>query len=250
MKLRNASSSFEDQYGSHNGPTGDAGTAPPRRSRYLQLSPIAALAFAVAALVWGLGLETDRFGFHLRNRQTVSPEEAVDISLKRLVRAHVAERLKREHRLISSPQSNREVIDEELSRIRDHPLYTMIKKQMTDHLREVGYAEVLIKPTQDPNDPMVSMEAEFALTGFIHSLRASFPAPNDKIATFLKSQEKLSGKSLVDFQGADRCDLAFNGLIMLLYDYPDDLEPVAGSIKFIPRSEDEIERDRRGANGP
>jgi hypothetical protein len=247
MKLRNASSSFED--GPHDVPRGDAGNAPLRRRR-LQVSPIVALAFAVAALVWAFGFEANRFGFLLRNRQTVSPEEAVDISLKRLMCTHVAERLYREHRLISSPQNNREMIDEELSRIREHPVYNIIKKQMTDHLREEGYAEVPIKSTQDPNEPMVSMEAEIALNGFIHSLRASFPAPTDKIAAFLKSQEKLFGKSLVDFQGADRCDLAFNCLITLLSDYPGDLEPVAGSIKFIPRSTDEIERDRRGTSAP
>ena len=155
MKIRHASSPFEDNDDNHNAPIGDPGnTHLPGRRRF-RVSPIAALAIAIAALVWLCGLENNPFGFHLRDRPVVSPEEAVDISLKRLMRTHVAERFEREHRLTSSPQRNREIIDEELTRIREHPVYALIKKQMTDYLRDEVYVEALIKPTQDANDPMV-----------------------------------------------------------------------------------------------
>ena len=240
----------EDNDDNRNAPSDGAGNTPMPGRRCFRVSPIAALAVAIAALVWLFGLESNRFGFHIGDRPVVSPEEAVDISLKRLVRTHVSERLEREHRLTSSPQRNREIIDDELTRIREHPLYAMIKKQMTDHLRDEGYAEVLIKPTQEPSDPMVSLEPEIKLSHFIHSMKASFPVPNEKIAPFLKDQEKLFGKALVDFRGPDRCDCALNAFITLLYDYPDDLDIVAGSVTFNPISQEEIERVRRGTTVP
>ncbi len=142
MKLRRASSPFADNDDNHNAPSGDpVNTHLPGRRRF-RVSPIAALAIAIAALVWLFGLKNNRFGFLLRNQPLVSPEEAVDISLKRLMRTHVAERFERDRRLTSSTQTNREIIDDELARIREHPLYALIKKQMTDHPRDEGHAEV------------------------------------------------------------------------------------------------------------
>ena len=81
-------------------------------------------------------------------------------------------------------------------------------------------------------------------------MKASFGAPNEKIATFLEDQEELFGRALVDFRGPDRYDCALNAFITLLYDYADDLETIARSVKFIPISQEEIERGLRGTNVP
>ncbi len=222
--------------------------APQPRRRHLRLSPIAAIAAAGLALAFGL--DSDRLGLQLRDPSAVSPAEAVDISLQRLVRTRVAQRLQKEHRLNVSPQRNRQTIDDELRRMRVHPLYAVINEMMTEHLRNEGYDRVTINPTLDQQDSMLSMDAETTLNQFIHSLRASFPAPNEKIASFLKDQEDVFGKSIVERRSADRYDAAFTFLIQLLFEYPDDFKPVAGAVKFFPRSSQDIERGIRGEVNP
>ena len=161
----------------------------------------------------------------------------MDISLQRLMRSRVSQRLQRERRLNASPDTNRATIDDELGRIREHPLYVMIKERMTDHLRNEGYDRVPLHQPQDPTVPMLSLDAEAALDTFMHSLRASFAAPNEKIVTFLKDHEEIFGKSIVARRGADRFDVTFPFLIQLLGEYPDGLEPVATAVEIIPRPE-------------
>ena len=221
-------------------------TPQPRR-RHPRLSPIAAVTVAAVGLALIFGLETDRLGFLLGNPPAVSPAEAVDISLQRLMRTRVAERLRKAHRLNASPQRNRETIDDELGRIRVHPLYAMIKEKMTEHLRNDGYERITINLAPGPKDPMLSLEAETTLNLFIHSLRASFPAPSEKIAAFLNHRAKIAGPSVVERRGADNYDAAFTFLLQLLFDYPDDMEPIASAVRFLPRSRLEIEQDLRGA---
>ena len=144
---------------------------------------------------WRPGLETDRFGFRLWNMPECSPSEAVDISLQRLMRSRVSQRLQRERRLNASPHANRAMIDDELGRIREHPLYVMIKGKMTDHLRNEGYDRVPLHQPQDLKAPMLSLDADASLETFMYSLQAFFPARNEKIVTFLKDHEEICGKS-------------------------------------------------------
>ena len=59
----------------------------------LRLGPTAAIVVAAAGLTLVYGLDTNPFGFLLQARPTSSPGEAVDISLRRLVRTRIAERL-------------------------------------------------------------------------------------------------------------------------------------------------------------
>jgi hypothetical protein len=230
----------------HGPPGDDVDHVPPPRSHRLRLSPLVAIAIASIGLALVFGLDTDRFGFHLRTPEKTSLAEAVDISLQRLMRSRVAERLRREHRLHALPHLNRTTIDGELGRIRERALYAMIKDKMTDHLRNEGYHRVPIKRTMDPKEFMLSAEAENSLNTFIHSLRASFPAPNEKVATFLEDMKKSFGDSIVAYRADGGYDVAFTVLIRLIHDYPDDLEPVAAAVRFLPRREEEIERSLRG----
>jgi hypothetical protein len=228
-------------------PTVPGGSALSHRRWRIRLNPV--VSVAAAGLALGFGLESDRFGFGLRKPPTVSLGEAVDISLQRLMRHHVADRFQRTHRLDASLQRNRDMIDAELGRVREHPLYVRVKEKMTDYLRYEGYERVPITATADPKEPMLSSEAESTLNAFLHSLRASFPAPNEKVAEFLRDQEAVFGKSTANFQGANRYDTAFTFLIRLLFEYPDDLKPVAGAVRFLTRSQEDIERSLRG-KGP
>jgi hypothetical protein len=246
MKIRRTASPFAGHEAGRSGPPiGGVDDDPQPRLRHLGLSPMVAITIATAGLALGFGLETDRFGFRLRNLPECSPAEAVDISLQRLMRLCVSQRLQRERRLNASPYANRATIDDELGRIREHPLYVMIKERMTDHLRNEGYERVALHRTEDPNIIMLSLDAEAALSMFIHSLRASVPTPNEKIVTFLKDQEEICGKSIVARRGADRYDVYFPFLIQLLGEYPDGLEPIAKAVEFVPRPSEEIERGVR-----
>ncbi len=246
MKARRSASPFdEDNASTHGPPSRDLGNAPQTRTR-LRLSPLVAIAIASIGLAMVFGFDTDRFGFHRRTPETSSPAEAVDISLERLMRSRVTDRLRREHRLDALPHENRATVDGELSRIRERTLYVMIKDKMMDHLRNEGYHRVPIKRTMDPKEFMLSAEAEDSLNTFVHSLRASFPAPNLKVATFLKDMKNYLGDSIVTYGADDGYDVAFTVLIQLIHDYPDDLEAVAAAVRFLPRREEEIERSLRG----
>jgi hypothetical protein len=249
MKADSAASPTEpEKPDSHARPLTRFSDAPQLRRRHLRLSPIVAIAVAAAGLALVFGLDSDRLGFLLGNPPAVSPEEAVDISLQRLMRTRVAERLRKAHRLDASPQRNRETIDDELGRIRVHPLYAVIKEKMAEHLRNDGYERITINLAPGPKDPMLSLEAETMLNRFIHALRASLPAPNEKLAAFLKDRERFFGKSIVEHRAGDRYDVAFTFLIQLLFDYPDDIEPVASAISFFSRSSLEIEQSLRGGS--
>ena len=226
------SASHGEQDGPHGQPLITVGSDVRRRRRRIRLSPVVAIAIAAAGLALSFGPSSDHSCCSLRKPPTVGPDEAVDISLERLVRSRVTERFKNQNRLDASHQRNRELIDGELHRIREHALYARIKQKLTDHLRNEGYERVPIRPTQDPKDWMLSADAEFTLNGFIHSLRASLPAPNEKVAAFLQDQEALFGKSIADSRGANRYDMAFTFLIQLLFEYPDDLEPIANAVTF------------------
>ena len=246
MKTRLAALPFRREEAGPEGPSIHDDHAHPRQRHHLRLSPIAATAIATAGLALGIGLETDHFGFRLWNMPECSPEDAVDISLQRLMRFRVSQRLRRERCLNASPYTNRATIDDELGRIREHPLYVMIKDRMTHHLRNEGYDRITLQRTQDPDALMLSFDAEAVLDAFIHSLRASFSAPNAQIAAFLKEQEEIFGESIGARRGANRCDVTFPFLIQLLGEYPDGLEPVATAVELVPRPGAEIERGIRG----
>ena len=98
------------------------------------------------------------------------------------------------------------------------------------------------------------MDAELTLNTFIQSARASFPAGIEKIVTYLKDQEEMLGKSIVARRGADSYDVTVSFLIQLLCQYPDELTPVAGAVRFLPRPRTEIEKvpggDARSRKSP
>jgi hypothetical protein len=137
-------------------------------------------------------------------------------------------------------------IDTELARVREHSLYVKIKEMIADHLRSEGYARIPLTATQDPNDPMLSLDAKAAIHTYIASLRVSFLATNENLVTFLKSEEEANGESVVIHRGADRYDATFALLIQLLCQFPDDLESVASSVTFHPIPTEEIDRRFRG----
>jgi hypothetical protein len=212
--------------------------------RQFRLSPVGAISIAVAILTLGYWRASDPDPARLGEPPACSPAEAVDISLQRLVRSRVVRRLQREHRLSDLPIKNRAIIDDEIDRIHEHPIYVMIKERMTDHLRNEGYDSVVLIRMQDPKDYMLSMDADASLHAFIHSLRASFPAPNEKVAIFLRNHEEVFGTSIVARGPADRYDAAVTLLIQLLFEYPDDLKPVAGAVRILAGTTQEIERGR------
>ena len=141
-------------------------------------------------------------------------------------------RLGRSHALTDSLGANNELIDDELARIRQHPLYGAIKDKMMDHLRTVGYERVPLHDKQDFRFLMLSTESEGALNTFIHSLRVTFPHPNEKVAALLDNNESMLGTCFVKDRIGRRYDTACTYLIQLLFEFPDDLKDVANSIGF------------------
>ena len=246
MKTRRAASPFRGDEAGPEGHSNGDDLASPRERRHLRLSPIAAIAIAAAGLALAIGLENDRFGFRLSSPPACSPAEAVDISLQRVIRVRLSQRLQRERRRNASPDTNRATLDDALVRIREHPVYVMIKERMTDHLRNQGYDRVPLRQPHDPTAPVLSLDAEAALETFMYSLQAFFPAPNEKIVTFLNDHEEIFGKSIASRGGADRCDVTVPLLIQLLAEDPDGLELVAAAVEIIPRPGEDIERALRG----
>jgi hypothetical protein len=246
MKRRGTASAYvRDEAGRH-GPTVNANGASSPRRRHLQLSPVAAICIATTVLILGIRSQADPFGFRLQAQHTTSPAEAADISLQRLMRTRVVQRLKREKRLNASLQQRQATIDDELARIRQHPLCIIIKDMMVDHLRNEGYDRVPLQRTQDPRALMLSMDAEADLYKWMHSLRASFRAPNEEVGTYLKECERIFGESIVVCRGPDYHEAAFTFLIQLLFEYPDDMEPVTDTVSFYARPREETERELYG----
>jgi hypothetical protein len=242
-----AAAPLENGVGSHHDcRTGDISSTSGLRRRLFRLSPITAIGIAAAGLVLGVGLETGQFGFRLAEAPTLGPAEAVDISLRCLMRARVKGRLERQGRLNDSPARNRAETDNEMARVREHPLYVVIKEMMTDHLRITGYDRVRITPMPDPEKPMLSLDAQAELHRFLRSLRASFPATNEDLVIFLKDQERNFGESAAVHCGAGRYDAEFCFLIQVLAGFPDELEPVASAVRFRLVPVEEIERRRQG----
>ena len=203
----------------------------PDRRRRIRLHPLAVIAVTCAGLSLYFEYQIGRVGFGHGQPRTVSLSEAVDISVERLTRSRVKERLGKTDRLSASMERNRLLIHNELVKIREHPLHAIITKMMTDDLRNKGFDRVSLGFTAE-KEPMLSWDAEFTLNNFIHSLRASFVAPNDNVAAFLDDQEARFGKSIVDCRGAHLCDTSFPFLIQLLYEMPDDIKPIAGAVTF------------------
>jgi hypothetical protein len=217
--------------GFHNG---DAASR--RGSRNFRLSPLGATVIAALGLAMVIGLENNWFKFHGTAPRSVSPAESVDISLRRLVRSRVVNRLQREHRVNGSLLENHAALDGELARICDHPLYVMIKEKMAEHLRNKGYQSVPIIQTADPRQPMLSIDAETALDDLIHSLRAFCSAPDAKVTAFLRDHEATFGDSVAAHAGGGGYDVVFAFLIQLVFEFPDELAPVASAVKFFPAS--------------
>jgi hypothetical protein len=107
---------------------------------------------------------------------------------------------------------------------------------MAEHLRNNGYQSVPIPRTAGPREPMLSIEAETSLIKFVYSLRAICPAPDAKVAAFLRDHEATFGDSIAAHNGAGGYDVAFAFLIQLVFEFPDELAPVASAVKFLPGS--------------
>ena len=227
-----------ESHGTSTSRVNDRHQSPRRR---LRLSPIAAIIAAAGGLALIFEPENFRIGFLQHELTTVSPEEAVDISVCRRAGSRVIARFQKANRLNPTPQRNRESVDAELGRILDHPLYAMIKERMTDHLRSKGYDRATINAKPDSIDPTLSSDVEITLNRFIHSLRASFPAPNDTVASFLDDHEDVFGSSTVQHLGAGGYDATLTLLIQLLFEFPDELKPFAGAVKLVPHDCRDIE---------
>jgi hypothetical protein len=236
----NDSTAWQDRVG-RDSPTVDINDNQPRR-RGLRLSPLAAIGIAFVGFALVTSDVADTSGFAPRNAPACSPEQAVDMILQRLTQTRIAHRLQREGRLSASLLAKQGLIDAEVERIRVHPLYVMMKEKMIDHLWNEGYDRVPMKITQDSRELMLSVDAQATIQEFMYSLYVTFPAPNDKVATFLKDQEKVFGQAVVACRAGKQHDALFTFLIQLLSEYPDDLEPVAGAFGFFPRPREEIER--------
>jgi hypothetical protein len=206
-----------------------------------RLSPIAAVGIVSMALAIGFGLENNPFGSGLPAQQTRSLAEGVDISLQRLMRTRVARRLEREHRMSASPVENRATLDDELGRLRAHPLYQKIREMMTQHLSDEGYDHVCLKQTPDPGVLMLAYDVEFSLSKFLHSVRAAFLTSNEKVAAYLGNQEQIFGSAIVTQRNVEPYDAAFYFLINLLCEFPDDLETLTCTVSFDCERREEIE---------
>jgi hypothetical protein len=246
MKRRADSPYEKHDIGGNKSGTGQISKTSGLRRRNFRLSPVTAIGIAAAGLALGFGLETGHFGFHVGAERTLGPVPAADFALQNLMRTRITQRLDRQRRLNSPQARNQVAIDTELARVREHSLYVTIKEMMADHLRSEGYARIPLTATDDPNDPMLSLDAKAALHAFINSLRISFIATNENLVSFLENVEEANGESVVVHRGAGRYDATFALLIQLLCEFPDDLEPVASSVTFRPIPAEEIDRRFRG----
>ena len=165
----------------------------------------------------------------------------MDISLERLTRIRVARRLEHEQRLIASPFDKRATLDDELGRLCARPLYAKIHEMMTQHLRNQGYDRVGLKRAQDPTVLTLSDDVVFRLNIFLHSARTAFPAPNERVAAYLRNQEQRFGRAVVTQRNDGRYDAVLYLLIDLLCEFPGDLETVTGAISFDCEHLEEIE---------
>ena len=86
----------------------------PRNLR-LRFNPLAATALAAAGLALAFAWDSDRFGFQARTPISSSPSEAVDISLRRLARSRVINRLQTAQCLNGSLVENQSAINGELA---------------------------------------------------------------------------------------------------------------------------------------
>ena len=172
----------------------DRADGPLPRNLRLRFNPLVATALAAVGLALAFAWDTDRFGFHDRTPLSVSPSEAVDISLRRLARSRVVNRLQRAQRLNGLLVENQSAIDGELARIREHPLYMMIKGKMVGHLENQGFQNVPIIQTTDLSEPGLLSEAETALHNVIHSLRAYCPVSNERVTVFLAITKQTLAK--------------------------------------------------------
>jgi hypothetical protein len=232
--------------GCHESRAGQISNTSGLRRRHFRLSPVMAIGIAAAGLALGVGLETGHFSFHLGAEKTLSLEEGVDISLRLLMRARVIGRLEREGRLNNTQARNLATVENELQRLRKHPLYVTIKEMSTAQLRTEGYDRIHLTATGDSIDTTLSFAALTALHRFISSLRASFPATNETFVSFLNDEEEANGESVVVHSGAGPYDATLAVMIQLVCEFPNDLEPVASSVTFHPIPAEEIERRVRG----
>lgn len=221
------------------------------RSQRLRLNPIWAIAIAACSLALSFRLDMTWPGPRVPALPSLEPDEAVDLSLRRLVRSRVIARLEREQRLPGPLAANQAIIDDEIARIREHSLYLKIKEKMANHLRDNGYQKIPIKRTTDPREPMLSIEPETVLYNFIHSQRARCPSPGEKVAAFLREHEATAGRPIVADDGAGGFDMAFTFLIQVLFEFPDELARVAGSVQIYPAAvESDDENHSQQEHGP
>jgi hypothetical protein len=145
-----------------------------RRGR-LRVTPLVAIAIAVAALFLCGRLQTGGFSFLGPQAQNVDTKTAVDISVRRLVLSRVARRIEMTCRADASPSTLRQRVDDEIQGIRNQPLYQRISDTLVDHLRDRGYNSVTLSPTTDAAELMLAIEPEQCLDKFIRWRRCSFP---------------------------------------------------------------------------
>ena len=237
--------------GYHESRAGQISNTSGRRRCHFRLSPVMAIGIAAAGLALGVGLETGHFSFHLGAEKTLGVDEGVDISLQLLMRARVTKRLEREGRLNDTQARNLATVENEQERLRKHPLYVTIKEMTTAQLRTEGYHRIHLIGTGNSIDTTLSFDAMSALHRFITSLRASFPATNENLISFLNDEEEANGESVVVHSGAGLYDASLVVMIQLVCEFPDVLEPVASSVTFHPIPAEELDRRFRGyAHGP
>ena len=112
-----------------------------------------------------------------------------------------------------------------------------------DHLENQGFQHVPIIQTTDLSEPGLLSEAETAIHNDIHSLRAYCPVSNERVTVF-SHHEANFGKAIAAHDGAGGYEVAFTLLIQLLFEYPDDLAPVARAVRIYPIAADSFADDR------
>jgi hypothetical protein len=195
-------------------------------------SPLAAIAVAVPVLALVLEPERGLRAFAGRKSRAVDAAAAADISLHRLVRSRVSDRLRRQNRDAISLEAHSELVEAELRRIGQNPLYLRIQEMMRSDLASEGFERVSVQPLVNTNYCMLANECEISINTFLHSLRASVTAPNEQVAAFLNEHETQFGKSIVYRRGRNRFDMTLTFLIQVLFEFPDECERVAQSIRF------------------
>ena len=172
-----------------------------------------------------------------------TPEEAVDLYLRRMLLTRIQERLAAERRMPSTLPARAAVIEAEIQALQHHPLYQIIKPVLASHLRRRGYDEINLERNTDgtfrlPNnawETIIQCEGSTnLLIPFLAGAESSFP--------FLP--EESMGPTVARRQ--DGYVVPMDYAIQMLGRNPEEMRAIASGVQVIPRDSESLIKELDG----